>query len=62
MKEFIEYLKETKAEVKNVTWPTRTKAIYATIAVVVISVSIAYYLGLFDYLFASGLQWLLLNR
>ncbi|MEY2671954.1 MAG: hypothetical protein RL687_371 [Candidatus Parcubacteria bacterium] len=62
MKELIEYFKETKAEVKNVTWPTRTKAVYATIAVIVISVSIAYYLGLFDYLFASGLQWLLLNK
>ncbi|MFA7192145.1 MAG: preprotein translocase subunit SecE [Candidatus Paceibacterota bacterium] len=62
MKELITYFKETKAEVKNVTWPTRTKAISATIAVIVISVGIAYYLGLFDYLFSSGLQWLLLNR
>ncbi|MBP6931152.1 MAG: preprotein translocase subunit SecE [Candidatus Pacebacteria bacterium] len=62
MKNLIEYFKETKAEIKNVTWPSRTKAVYATIAVLVISVGIAYYLGLFDYLFATGLQWLLLNR
>lgn len=62
MKELITYFKETKAEVKNVTWPSRTKAMYATVAVLAISVGIAYYLGFFDFLFSKGLGWLLLNR
>lgn len=62
MKELITYFKETKAEVKNVTWPSRTKAMYATVAVLTISVGIAYYLGFFDFLFSKGLGWLLLNR
>ena len=62
MSAIIEYFKETKAEMKNVTWPSRTKSIYATVAVIVISVGIAYYLGFFDFLFSKGLEWLLLNK
>ena len=59
MNKTIEYIKEVRAEMKNVTWPTRDQAIFFTIAVVVISVAIAYYLGLFDYLFRIGLSWIL---
>lgn len=62
MSAIIEYLKETKAEIKNVTWPTKTKTIYATVAVVIISIGIAYYLGFFDFVFSKGLQWVLLNK
>lgn len=57
MKKFIEYLKEVKAELKNVTWPTRQQTIYATIAVLAISILVAYYLGLLDYLFSLALKW-----
>jgi preprotein translocase SecE subunit len=62
MSKIIEYIKETKAEARNVNWPTKTKSAYATIAVVLISLGIAYYLGFFDYLFSIGLQWVLLNK
>ena len=61
MSKFIEYIKETKAEMKNVTWPTRRQAVYFTLAVIIISVVVAYYLGLFDFIFAQGLQKLLLK-
>ncbi len=61
MSKFIEYIKETKAEMKNVTWPTRRQTVYFTLAVIIISVVVAYYLGLFDFIFAQGLQKLLLN-
>ena len=57
MNKFIAYLKEVKAELKNVTWPTRHQAIYSTIAVLAISVLVAYYLGLLDYLFSLALKW-----
>lgn len=57
-----EYLKEVIAESKNVTWPTRKQTMYATIAVLAISVFIAYYLGLFDFLFSRGLEKLLLLK
>jgi len=59
MSKTIEYLKEVKAEMKNVTWPTRKQTINFTIAVLIVSLFIAYYLGLFDHIFSLGLEWLL---
>lgn len=55
------YIKEVIAESKNVTWPTRNQTIFFTIAVIIVSLFVAYYLGLFDYLFSRGLEWVL-NR
>ena len=49
------YLKETRAEFKHVNWPTRKQAIAYTIAVLIISVAVAYFLGAFDSLFQFGL-------
>jgi preprotein translocase subunit SecE len=59
MAKFIEYLKETRAEFKHVTWPTKMQTIYFTVTVIAVSVFIAYYLGLFDYVFKMGLERLL---
>ncbi len=59
MSKTIEYFKEVRAEMKNVTWPTRKQTIYFTVAVLIVSLAIAYYLGFFDYLFSRGLEWLL---
>jgi len=59
MDKIINYLKEVVAEAKNVTWPTRQQTIYFTIAVLAISVIIAYYLGFLDFIFGQGLKFLL---
>jgi len=61
MKKTIEYIKEVIAEAHHITWPTRKQTIFFTLAVLAISVFVAYYLGLLDYLFAQGLG-ILLNR
>lgn len=61
MSAFINYIKEVKGEMKNITWPTRRQAIYATITVLAVSVLIAYYLGLLDFLFTKGLSTLLIK-
>lgn len=61
MKKTIEFLKEVLAEAKHIVWPTRKHTIFSTIAVVVVSFAISYYLGLFDFLFTKGLENLL-NR
>jgi preprotein translocase SecE subunit len=53
------YIKEVIAETKNVTWPTYNQTIIFTIAVLVISIAVAYYLGLLDHLFSKGLDFLL---
>lgn len=59
MSKVIEYIKETKAELGNVVWPTRAQTIFYSIIVIVLSVAIAYFLGFFDFLFSLGLEKLL---
>lgn len=49
------YIKETRAEFKHVTWPTKKQAIAYSVAVVIISLVTAYMLGAFDALFQYGL-------
>ena len=53
------YIKETRAEFKHVVWPTKKQAIAYSIAVIVISLIVAYLLGAFDGLFQYGLSKLL---
>ena len=50
-----EFLKETRIEMKKVTWPTREEAVRYTIAIIAISVAVALFLGGLDFLF----QWIL---
>ncbi|HZX75047.1 MAG TPA: preprotein translocase subunit SecE [Cyclobacteriaceae bacterium] len=59
MSKTTEYLKEVQAEAKHITWPTRNQTIFYTIAVLIISAGIAYFLGLFDAIFSKGLEWLI---
>jgi preprotein translocase subunit SecE len=42
------YLSETKEELKKVTWPSRDTVMMVTLAVILISVIVGYFLGLFD--------------
>ncbi len=49
----INYLKETKGELKHVSWPTRKQTIFFTIIVVILSIVTAALLGLFDTIFAA---------
>lgn len=53
MSKITEYVKETKAELKYVNWPTRAETIQYTIIVIVLSLFIAYFLGSFDILFSQ---------
>jgi len=62
MNKITEFIKEVLVEAKQITWPTRKQAIYATIAVLAVSLFIAYYLGALDILFSKGLQLLLISR
>ena len=56
MSKLIEYFKETKIELKHVIWPSRSQTIYYTLIVVVLSILVAYLLGIFDFIFLQGLQ------
>jgi preprotein translocase SecE subunit len=50
------YLRDTVAEMKHVSWPTQTQALIYTTLVVVISVLVALILSGFDYVFTSLLN------
>jgi preprotein translocase subunit SecE len=56
MSKITEYFKGTKAELKHVVWPTRKLTILYTIIVIVLSVVVAYFLGVFDFIFSKGLE------
>ncbi len=62
MQKITEFFKEVMVEAKHITWPTRKQTIYFTVAVLAISILVAYYLGLLDFLFSKGLERALLNR
>ena len=51
----IQYLKETQGELHHVAWPTRVQTIVFTVMVILLSVGISLYLGLFDFLITTGL-------
>ena len=53
----VEYIKETRAELRHVSWPTRKQATALTIAVIVLSLLVAAYLGIFDWIFISILEF-----
>ena len=52
------YLRDTKAEMKHVSWPTQTQTIVYTALVIGISGLTAAFLGLFDHLFSMLLEFL----
>lgn len=56
MNPLIQYFKDTRAELRHVAWPTQTQTVVYTGLVVAISVLTSLYLGLFDFLFTSGLS------
>jgi len=56
MSKITDYFKETRTELKHVVWPSRSQTIYYTLIVIVLSVLVAYYLGIFDFIFSEGLE------
>ena len=53
---FIQYLQDTRGELRHVAWPTRTQTIIYSILVAALSIGVSLYLGLFDFLFTGGLK------
>ncbi len=52
---FTQYLKDTRAELRHVAWPTRAQTIVYSILVATVSIIVALYLGAFDFLFTSSI-------
>ena len=58
-KRFTNFFKETYAELKKVTWPTRQEVIRGTLLVIGVSLAFSLYLGGLDYLFTKLLDFIL---
>jgi preprotein translocase SecE subunit len=57
MDRFINYLKDTQAELKHVSWPTRKQALIYTALVVGVSILVGIFAGVFDFIFSRGIDW-----
>ena len=49
----LRYLKETRAEVRKVSWPTRKEALRLTLVVLAVTISMAIILGALDFVFSQ---------
>lgn len=52
----INYIKDVRAELKHVSWPTRRQALAFTALVIAISIVVSYFLGFFDFIFTKILD------
>ena len=55
MAKFTQFLKEVRSELSKVSWPTRSEIVRYTAIVIALTLAIAVFLGLLDFLF----EWIL---
>ena len=61
MQRFIEFLKEARAELGKVTWPTRKELYESTILVIVSVMAMSIFIGVVDFVFNKMLQFFAQN-
>ncbi|MCH8050010.1 preprotein translocase subunit SecE [Patescibacteria group bacterium] len=57
MGRFTQYLRDTKGELKHVSWPTQKQVLVFTVLVIAISIAVSLYLGLFDFIFTTAIDF-----
>ncbi len=55
-KKLIQYIKSSITELKKVTWPTKKETTNYTLLVIGISLAIAAFIGIIDYILALGVE------
>lgn len=55
----INYFKESAEELKKVVWPSRKSTIEMTLAVVILVIFVGALIGIFDYILAKALTFVL---
>ena len=53
------FFAESRQELRHVNWPTRTEAVRLTSIVIGLSLGLALFLGLFDFLFTNIIKMLI---
>jgi preprotein translocase subunit SecE len=56
MGKFVQYLQDSRAELKKVVWPTKKETTKHTLIVIGVSLFVAAFLGVADYLLSSLLR------
>jgi preprotein translocase subunit SecE len=59
MDSFTQYLRDTRAELRHVSWPTQQQTIAFTAVVIALSIATAAYLGVLDVAFARALEYII---
>lgn len=52
----LDYIKNTKSEMRHVSWPNKKETTNYTILVIAISIAVGILLGVFDYIYSLGLK------
>lgn len=52
----VKYLRETRGEMRKVTWPTREDSQRLTLIVIAVTIAMAIFLGLLDFGFSRAVQ------
>jgi len=55
----VRYIREVRAELRKVTWPTREQAINLTIVVTAVTVAMSLFLGTFDFIFSRLIEFII---
>ena len=55
----VRYFRETGAELRKVTWPTRQEARHLTTVVIIVVILMAIALGFVDFVFSRLIGWLI---
>ena len=61
MQQLTQYLRDTVAEMKQVKWPTQNQAMIYTALIILVCIVIAIFVSIFDFIFASGIDFII-NR
>jgi preprotein translocase subunit SecE len=56
IKKLIQYIKDSITELKKVTWPTKKETTNYTLLVIGISLAVAAFIGIIDYILALGVE------
>lgn len=62
MNKLINYIKDTRGELKHVSWPTKKQSIWFTVVVIAVSLVTAAFLGFFDFVFSLGLDEFIFDK
>ncbi|MBN1325824.1 preprotein translocase subunit SecE [Candidatus Falkowbacteria bacterium] len=56
MSKISNYIRESIAELKKVTWPTKKQTVNYTLLIIGISLTVAFFIGVVDYILALGVE------